>query len=454
MSVWEARLDMKLALITPKSADKRCHTADEGVFKTSQSDLAQNVVLPRHEYWSGGGLGLLIVAALTPPDFDIEYIDENYEELKFSSPYDLVGISAMTQQATRAYEIADKFRSNGITVVIGGIHATVLSEEARAHADAVVIGEAENTWPDLIADFVRGEVKPFYISSTSVDITRSPLPRYDLLKKYDYKMIWLQTTRGCPRECEFCIASNIFGKTYRHKTMHQVLGEINYIRGLWNEPIINFADDNMFINKAFSRELIHRLKSMELRWVAQTDVAVAEDSDFLELLQSSGCKMLFVGFETLSKDNKLDKHDWKQKKIENYSRIIGVIQSYGIGVLGAFIIGLDHDEISIVDSLSQFIVDNRLFASQVTILTPLPGTRLRQRLLEEKRILTSDWSKYTFENAVFIPKKMSTAELETGLREIYKRVYGKEARVGVVQHFKEIYQKLHAHHVSGSNYNS
>jgi len=442
---------MKLALITPKSSSLSGKAINTSMFKASRVSTEHNLVLPRHEYWSGGCLGLMVVAALTPSGIEIDYLDEGFEQINFNIRYDLIGISAMTQQATRAYEIADEFRARGVQVVIGGIHATVLPEEAKEHADSVVIGEAENTWPDLISVFCSGEIKPFYKSLSSVDITKSPLPRYDLLKKYDYKMVWLQTTRGCPRECEFCVASNVYGKVFRYKTLSQVLGEINYIRGLWNEPVLNFADDNMFVNRSFSSDLISRLRSMELRWVAQTDVSVAEDVDFLKMLQSSGCKMLFIGFETLSKDNRLDKHDWKQKKIDNYSKTISLIQSYGIGVLGAFIIGLDHDDISIVDELSDFIISNNLYATQITILTPLPGTRLRERLSEEKRIFTNDWSRYTFENAVFIPKNMSIIELDECLMRIYQRVYSREARTAVVQHFKGIYLKLHAQRVIASD---
>jgi radical SAM superfamily enzyme YgiQ (UPF0313 family) len=165
--------------------------------------------------------------------------------------YDLVALSAMTQQATRAYEIADEFRRRKMKVVIGGIHATVMENEAGTHADAVVIGEAENTWPALVDDFLRGKLQRIYRSAVPADLTTAPQPRYELLKKYDYKMIWVQTTRGCPRDCEFCSASKVYGKSFRHKHIEQVLDEIRVIQGLWNNPFINFADDNMFLDRAY-----------------------------------------------------------------------------------------------------------------------------------------------------------------------------------------------------------
>ncbi len=433
----------KLALISPRNVFLTNDSEPTSFFRTSFDPANDTILKPtKFIYWSGASLGLLIVAALTPSNFEIDFIDENYEQIQFGAGYDLVGISAMTQQAARAYEIADEFRRRGITVAIGGIHATVMPEEANKHADAVIVGEAENTWPNFINDFVKGRIEPFYRSAEPIDLTHSPLPRYDLLKKYNYKMFWVQTTRGCPRDCEFCAASKVHGKMYRHKTIEQVLEEINFIKSLWNEALINFADDNMFINKAHSYEMIKRFKNFGIRWAAQTDVSVAEDNDLLSLLRESGCTPLFIGFETLSKENRLDEHGWKQNRISKYPEVIRKIQSHGIGVLGAFIIGLDEDDMSVVDDISNFIIDNRLYASHIAILTPLPGTRLRDRLLKENRILSSDWKRYALTNVNFIPKRMKPEELEHGLLEIYKRVYNKDVRSSIVKHFMGIYANL------------
>ncbi len=439
----QARIAIKLALITPKGVFFCNDTLLSNFFKNFLS-TADSVLMPtKYAYRFGGNQGLLVVAALTPADFNINFIDENHDHIDFDAHYDLVAISAMTQQATRAYEIADEFRRRGIKVVIGGIHATVLPEEAKEHADSVVIGEAENTWPEFINDFIHGDIRPFYKSASPVDLSKSPLPKYELLKKYDYKMIWVQTTRGCPRDCEFCCASNVYGRNYRRKTIGQVLYEINYIRSLWDEPVINFTDDNMFIDKAYSYELARKLGQMGLRWTAQTDISVADDNLFLELLQKNGCILLFIGFETLSKENRIDKHGWKQSKIEAYSAVIKKIQNLGIGILGSFIIGLDEDDDSTFEKLSDFIIGNRLYAAQITVLTPLPGTRLRTRLLKENRILTSDWKRYTFLDVNFTPQRMKPEEIQRGICDIYKQIYSKEARIAVIKHFKEIRSKLH-----------
>ncbi len=432
---------MRLALITPKGVYFSNDPELSLFFESFETVTAENLLMPRHEYWSGGGLGLLVVAALTPPEFDIHFIDENYESIDFDERYDIVGISAMTQQATRAYEIADQFRKRGATVVLGGIHATVMPEEAKQHADAVVIGEAEHTWPRLIDDYVTQQIKPFYKSTIPVDMTQSPMPRYDLLKKYNYNMIWLQTSRGCPRDCEFCAASNVYGRAYRHKTTSQVLKEVNYIKSLWKEPVIDFADDNMFADKVYSNELVRKLGSAGLRWTAQADMSVADSDTFLELLRKNGCILLFIGFETLSKKGRIDKHGWKQHKIDRYPEIIRKIQSSGIVVFGAFIVGLDEDDNSVFEDLSTFIINNHIYASQITVPTPLPGTRLREKLVRESRILSNNWQRYTFRDVNFIPKKMKADELCKGVLEVYKKIYSKQVRLSVIRHFKDIYKK-------------
>ncbi len=369
----QERILLKLALITPKGVLFGSDPEVAGFFKDILSKTARDPFIPKYTSWSGPSLGLLIVASLTPSDFEIVYLDENYEEIDFTVRYDLVALSAMTQQATRAYEIADEFRRRKVKVVIGGIHATVMEDEAGTHADAVVIGEAENTWPALISDFLQGKMQRIYRSAVPVDLTRSPQPRYDLLKKYDYKMIWVQTTRGCPRDCDFCSASKVYGKAFRHKRIDQVLDEIRVIQSLWSNPFINFADDNMFLDRSYAGELVHALAALRVQWTAQSDLAIGEDEALLDRLRRSGCKVLFIGFETLSKGNTLDVHGWKMKKIEAYPAIIEKIQSRGIGIMGAFIVGLDGDDRTVFDSLYAFIMENLSVCRSSDYPDPLAG---------------------------------------------------------------------------------
>jgi len=388
--------------------------------------------------------GLLVIASLTPKNIEIKVIDENYDSIDFTERFDLVGISAMTQQASRAYQIADRFRSQGATVVLGGIHATTTPEEAIKHCDSVFIGEAEKTWPIFLKDFQNNRIAPFYRSNRLADLTKSPIPRYDLLKKDCYRVIWLQTGRGCPHDCEFCAASQIYGLKYRHKSIKQVVGEITLIHNIWPNAHINFSDDNLFLDRNFSKELVKHIRNLNFRWFAQTDVSIANDQMFLNDLREAGCTTLFIGFETISAKSlsSVNKNLWKLRQLKNYPKAIDRIQSKGIGIIGAFIIGFDEDTNETFDELADFIIRNNIFIPQITILTPLPGTRLYERLKEKGRLLNNPWSQFTCTEVNFVPSNMSVDQLSSGLYHIYERVYAPEVRGKVVKHFKNIYKKL------------
>ena len=437
----------KLALINPKGASFGSKRSFIEFWKESKKLALNKYLWPRIDLWAGFNLGLLIVASLTPDYFDIRIIDENLEHIDFDKHYDLVGITSITQQAIQAYQIADEFRMRmrGVKVVIGGIHATVLPNEAKYHADSVIVGEAEELWPQFIKDFEKNRIQPFYRNSNPVDLTKSPIPRYDLLKPENYRTSWIQTTRGCPHDCEFCVASKIYGIKYRHKSVEQVIKEIEFIKKIWNNPQIRFADDNMFVDKKYSLDLLKKIIPLNIRYFAQTDVSLLNDDEFLDLLRESGCITLFIGFESLSIENldSINIHRWKSKQFNDYPKIIKKIHSRGIGVLGAFIIGFDNDDETIFKKTADFIIENHLNMAQITILTPLPGSRLRERLLKEKRILNRDWSKYTFLDVNFIPKKMSPKELEEGILKIYKDIFNKDVRLKVANHFKTIYAELY-----------
>jgi len=387
--------------------------------------------------------GLLLIGALTPRNIETKLIDENCESIDFSEPFDLVGISAMTQQASRAYEIADRFRSQGATVVFGGIHATTTPEEAIKHFDSVFVGEAEETWPVFLKDFQNNRIAPFYRSKRLADLTKSPMPRYDLLKKDCYRVIWLQTGRGCPHDCEFCAASRIYGLRYRHKSIKQIVDEVTLIHNTWPNAHINFSDDNLFLDRKFSKELFKHLRNLDFRWFAQTDVSVANDEPFLDELREAGCTTLFIGFETVSEKSLslVNKKSWKLRQLKNYSKAIARIQAKGIGIIGAFIIGFDEDTNEIFDDLADFVIRNNIFIPQIAILTPLPGTRVYERLKEEGRLLNNPWSQFTFTEVNFVPKNMTIDELRSGLYYIYERVYAPDVRRKVLLHFKSIFKK-------------
>jgi len=429
---------LKLVLINPKGLVGGKNSEFSDYWMKNVDSIAI-----RHSVY-GISSALLIVAALTPSMFDIQIIDEHFEDIDFSKKYDLVGITAITQQAVRAYQIADIFREKGIKVAIGGIHATVMSVEAKQHADAVIIGEAENTWPEFINDLLEGHQKDFYKSSMPVDLKKSPIPRYDLLKPGRYKIAWMQTSRGCPHDCDFCVASKVYGKKYRYKTIEQVIEEVKSVKKVWQNPQIGFADDNMFMNKNYARELINKLAGLNIRWATQSDVAIAKDEEFLRLLKKSGCFMLFIGFESLSEAvlQSINQNKWKLKRLKEYPEIIRKIQSIGIGICGSFIVGFDSDNSEVFDRVSNFIVENNLYGASISVLTPLPGSALRERLKNKNRLLDTDWDSYTFFDVNFKPEQISVEQLQRDLLGVYEKVYSKQANIKRFKYFKNIYKGL------------
>ena len=379
----------------------------------------------RH-FWSAPCLGLLSVAAYIPDSWEVCYIDENYKTLDFSEKYDIVFISAMTVQAIRAYEISDIFRSRGILTVIGGIHATILPEEAAKHADSVIAGEGEKLFPLLISDYLKGRMKKIYQDENSGSFRMNDCitPRYELLKDYNYPIINIYTTRGCPRKCSFCCASNVFGTKYRRKPNEMILSEIDYIKTMYPDKLILFADDNLFAYKNSTYGLLNDLCSKNIRWIAQTDISISNDGEILDLMYKSGCQWIVIGFESISEESlkNIEEINFKHKYVSGYSDAIKKIQSHGIKIYGTFIVGLDGDDTSVFERTADFIINNDLYGANVTVPTPLPGTVLRKEMEKNNRILSFDWSDYTLWDVIIKPNKMSVRELEDGLLYTYQRI--------------------------------
>ena len=429
---------MKIALISPKSAFLGRNAEFNNFLKQSPEMEFYR------QYWSGLGSGLLVIGALTGKDAEIELIDENIEDIDSNRDYDLVAITAMTQQATRAYEIARRFREKKTKVVLGGIHASVLPEEAKLHVDSVVVGEAENLWQILLDDFRHNRLSPVYTSQREVDLTESPIPKYELLEEKPYKIVWIQATRGCPHDCSFCCASRVYGPKYRHKSIDQVIGEIKKIRGIKKHAVVGFADDNLLCDKEYSRHLLEKAADLRIRWIGQSDISIAHDNSLLKLIKKSGCVALFIGFESIIEDNLkgIDSSNWKLKHFKDYVASIRKIQGNGIGIIGTFIVGFDDDDTSVFDRLANFIIDNRLAGAQIAALTPFPHTRLREVLLKEDRVLDTPWDNYTFYDANIKPRKMSSQELEEGILHTFKKVYSSGVAAEKSKYFRNIFFEL------------
>ena len=388
-------------------------------------------------------LGLLRVAALTPPGWDVTIVDEKVEELDLTQSPDLVGITAMTITSQRAYEIADHFRRRGIKVVIGGMHASCLPDEALAHCDSVVVGEAEQLWPAVLADFEGGELKRVYQHQSGLpSLDDLPPADWELYRKKRYLPVhFIETTRGCPLDCEFCAVTNAFGGRYRNRPLDDVLAELHRLRpfdGLLTlKNCVFFVDDNIISNRAYARELLTRLGDFKIQWFSQASMNIANDPEILALCQRSGCLGLFIGFESLSEET-LRSIGHKPNQPGHYLEAVRKIHDHGIGVDASFVFGFDTDHDGVFDSTIDFVLRAKIEVAYFSILTPYPGTRLFERLQSEGRLLTTDWTLYDTSHVVYRPKTFTPDQLLDGyyralkeayaINSIFKRLWGTTAR--------------------------
>lgn len=369
-------------------------------------------------YWFAR-LSLTTIAALTPAEIEVAITDENVEPIDFNEDVDLVGLTAMTMHAPRAYEIADRFRARGITVVMGGLHASSLPQETKQYVDAVVIGEAECVWEDLLHDFQNGQLKPFYKSNHFCSLKAQPLPRLDLLKKKRYCTInCVQATRGCPFSCDFCSVAQFFGNTYRYRPVDEVIEEIKSLP----PGYFTFVDDNIMGKPTYAKELFQKLTPLKKKWTSQGSLTMAKDTKLLKMAAESGCYALFVGIESLSQDN-LSSMNKSINHVSQYEEAIKIIRDHGIMVVGSFIFGFDHDDEAVFEHTVKFCEKNKIELPIFFILTPVPGTRLYQRMEKEGRILHKDWSKYNGSNVVFKPKLLSEETLFNGYSWAFQETY-------------------------------
>jgi radical SAM superfamily enzyme YgiQ (UPF0313 family) len=414
-------------------------------------------------------LALLTLAGATPDDIDVEYVEVDDIREHVRSPrldFDLVALSTYSARAFEAYEVADAYRSLGVPVVFGGLHATVLPAEAARHADAVVVGEGETTWPQVVADFQQwgaAGLKPFYREQQpgQFPLGHAPMPRFDLLSGVaghthpagdvaatgeihrlgPYNRITVQTTRGCPWDCHFCAASKLYGPRYRLKPVARVLAEIDEVRRLWKRPFIEFADDNTFVNRPWSKHLLRELADRNIRYFTETDVSLAEDDELLDLLYPSGCRQVLIGFENPNRGSLegIDRVNWKAGQCDRYLEAIEKIQSRGVSVCGCFIVGLDSDTTETFDELREFIDRSRLLEVQVTILTPFPGTRLYTDLEREGRLLyPGAWDRCTLFDVNFQPRRMTVEQLEEGVMRLWQDCWNAAAFTRRKRHYRDL----------------
>lgn len=391
------------------------------------------LVVPVHRkqnfkrYFQPAPLNLMVIAALTPPDIEVEIVDENIETIDYDKPVDLVGIGAGTSEIVRAYRIGDNFRKRGVKVVLGGIHASALPQEALNHADSVVIGEAEGLWQRLLEDFRRHRLAKIYRHATLPDISRLILPSREAVKGKRYLTRNVcQLSRGCPYQCSFCSVAQFFGNKFRLRDENEVLREIESLDGRF----LIFLDDNIFGDPRYASQLLEKMIPLKKKWVSQCTLRLADNQKLLNLAAKSGCMGMLVGLESISRDSL--KASGKPLQFHRITDMIKRILDHGIHIDGSFIFGFDNEDASIFEKTLEFVVKIRLSAATFSILTPFPGTKLKEKLERQNRIIDRNWEHYNGTHVVFKPAKMSTGALAEGrawvkqefysFRNIYKRV--------------------------------
>jgi radical SAM superfamily enzyme YgiQ (UPF0313 family) len=387
-------------------------------------------------------VSLTLIAALTPPDWEIEIIDERMgEQINYDEKVDLVGIAVRTLTAPRAYEIAAEYRKRGVKVVLGGPHVSVLPSEAILHADAIMLGEAEPCWGQLVKDFEAGELKKYYKATTLPVLGNHPIPRYDLIKSHNYSpMIQIESSRGCPLTCAYCSVPDLYGKSYRERSVEQIIEEIKYFKSLifdsaapqggppGHKPKLHiaFVDDNIWPRRKHTRELLEALIPLDIIWSAQGSINALRDPEYLALAKASGCQLMGIGMESINQESLLEVNK-KANQVDQFVETLQMIHDHGIGVQGYFMFGFDHDKPDGFEKTAQFVIDNHIEMPVFFITTPFPGTSFYNHLNSQGRIFNRNWARYDAHNLVVDMKGMSNQELKDGFLYIHERVYSDDA---------------------------
>ncbi len=428
------RKNVRIQLISPAG---EIHRNRSGIFKTSLRYAP---------------LTLTTLAALVPPELSAEITiqDEGVQPLDLDFDADVVGISAITGTAPRAYQLADQLRARGQTVVLGGVHPTLLPEEASRHADSVVVGYAEQSWPQLLRDAAARRLQPRYTAApgrgpyglepggpqpgspqpggpqpggraaAGRELIGLPMARRDLLHKRRYATInSIEATRGCPHKCDFCVVPTAWRNTYLHRPVAEVIAELKTFEGR-NALFIDLSPmEDVHYAKALYRAMI----PLRMRWVGLSTTRVAQDAELLDLVARSGCKGLLIGFESISQTT-LNQTRKQFHDAGDYAQVVRRLHDKGIGIQGCFVFGFDNDDTEVFQRTVEFVDRTKIDLPRYAVATPFPGTPLYRQLAAEGRLLHRDWSLYDVEHVVFRPRRMSVEQLQEGLYWSWRQSYG------------------------------
>lgn len=374
--------------------------------------------------WQMEPLPIAVLAALTPKDVDISFYDDRMEPIDFDRPADLVAIPVETYTAKRSYQIASEFRRRGVPVVMGGFHATLMTDEVKDYAEAVVVGEAEELWPQVIEDARRRRLQPIYRANSQPDLGQV---RYDrsIFRGRRYLPIGLvETGRGCRFPCDFCAIQTFFERTARHRPIDAIVAEIAALKS--EKRLFFFVDDNFAADLAFARELAEALTPLNVRWVTQMSINAAHDEAFLAALARSGCRGVLIGFESLDEKVLRAMRKTFNTMRGGFAPALANLRRHGIRVYGTFVFGYDGEQEDTFDEAAEFAIDNHFYLAAFNHLTPFPGTPLFGRLQREGRLIYERWwldERYGYNGIPFQPAAMEPDDIRQGCLRARRRFY-------------------------------
>jgi radical SAM superfamily enzyme YgiQ (UPF0313 family) len=400
-------------------------------------------------------LTLTTLAALIPPELqaEITLIDEGIEEVPERLDADLVGLTVITGTAPRAYELARRFRTQGIATVLGGPHVTLIPADAQPNADAIVVGYAEDSWPELLRDFAAGRMRRRYDQSPDLDLAGRPFPRRELLlsRRFLTNNVF-EATRGCVHNCDFCVVPAAWGRKPLQKPVAEVVADI---RQHGARKLI-FVDLNLIADREYAVQLFTALVPLRVEWYGLATVLLADDAELLDLAEASGCRGLLMGLESISREN-LRASGKGFNSPERFASVVEKLHQHGIALQGCFVFGLDGDDPEVFLKTAEFAVQARIDLPRFAVVTPFPNTGLYKRLESEGRLLTRNWELYDGQHVVFQPLRMSVRELEQGTEAAWKHAYSCRSILARLPHSPAAWgvklatnlgYRFYAHHLS------